>query len=177
MSSDSSDTWKFSADDVELTEDSKSNQTMTDSNDSSLTDSIDANSLVLLPLLVAAVYAFTEKAETLEAVETLIGAGTLAAAITEALFITGAVAVAAFGVLALFGAMCILIGLVRKNSTLLVIGTLIGLIFTVIWAGATFMFGQFPLFVGAVLFVNVALNGIILVTLTLLGISAITTID
>jgi hypothetical protein len=177
MSSDNSDEWRFSPDDVGLSDDDSTSTTMTDSNESSVTDNIDISNVILLPVIVAAAYAFVEKAATLAAVEMLIGAGTLAAAITEALFIAGAVVVAGFGVLALFGVACILGGLVRRSGILLGIGVIIGLAFGVMWAGATFVFAQFPLLVGAILTFNAVFYCGELLVLLLKGIGVIATFD
>jgi hypothetical protein len=154
MSSDSSDTWKFSEEQLGATDDESVTQ-VTDTSGDGITSIIDPSSIILLPMLVAAVYAFADKAVTLSAIETLIGTGTLATALNDALYIAGAITVSGFALLALFGALCTLIGLFRRSVGQLALGMIIGLLFTLIWAGATFIFGQYPLLVGGILTVTV----------------------
>jgi hypothetical protein len=85
--------------------------------------------------------------------------------------------VAVFAVLALLGAAAILGGLVRRSGALLAIGTIIGLTYGVLWAGANFLFGQFPLLVGATLTLNILFYGAALVAIFLAGISVIATLE
>lgn len=170
---DSPDNWKFSSEDVTSVNAGPSAESVTDGNPSSVLNTVDSNDIILLPLLVAAVYSFVETAAVLTAVETLIGSGVLASAITEAMFIAGAVVVAGFALLAVFGVACIVVGVVRRVPILIVIGILIGVLFVGMWAGASFAFGEFPLFVGAILTLNVIIYGTALISLFSRGIKVI----
>lgn len=95
--------------------------------------------LTLLPLSVAAVYAFLEKAATLTAIESLLGgASGLALAVTNALWAVGLLFVA---LLALFGVIIVwslFIAVVKQSIPAGIIGML-----GVAWAGASYYLGAF----------------------------------
>lgn len=125
--------------------------------------------LALLPLTIAGIVAFLEKAAALAAMESLLGAGLMATAVTEALFVVGAITTGFIGALALVVVVALFVAVVKRTAIPALVAGLGLVYFGASYAVATFVFTGLPLLVAFVLASNLLLYGAMILVVVLVG--------
>jgi len=144
-----------------------------DSTDSGSDYAPSGGTLALLPLSIAGIVAFLEKATALAAIESLFGAGLFATALTEALFVVGAITTGFIGAIAFVVAVAWLVALVKRSALGAIVAVVGTAYFAISGAIGYYVFSGLPLLVGFVLASNIVLYGAIIIVVALVGAGAL----